>query len=233
MSPVYNINDLTKSCTRMEIAISNLQKDVRDLKDMKSKIDSICTLLKKLNETQGATAVSNRAPQIQTGVMSVQDSSSILSQNERDIHKPTLKGTKYRKGTYRSADILQAFVSQLNYFTRTCMLQLINELHEKEVPEDIRSWKQVPDFMKDKYFLSLELMANSTRVSLDRCVNSLSAPSDTDDLPSIGSDDEEEASSEYSEFEQDVEEEASALTDSSSVKRKDRQASSASASKKM
>ena len=60
MSPAYNINDLTESCNRMEIAISNLQKDVRELKDMKSKIDSIFTLLQKLNENRGATAVNNR-----------------------------------------------------------------------------------------------------------------------------------------------------------------------------
>lgn len=60
MSPAYNINDLTESCNRMEIAISNLQKDVRELKDMKSKIDSIFILLQKLNETQGVTAVNNR-----------------------------------------------------------------------------------------------------------------------------------------------------------------------------
>ncbi|KAI9328383.1 hypothetical protein BD770DRAFT_449791 [Pilaira anomala] len=103
--------------------------------------------------------------------------------------------------------------------------------------------------MKDKCFLSLELMASTAKISLDRCVNSwaakksvstnyhnairrnqdvkgkrvssravgesqqeslpndISTHSDIDDLPSIGSEDEEEAS---------------APTSSSSVKRNDK-----------
>ncbi|KAI9332753.1 hypothetical protein BD770DRAFT_449237 [Pilaira anomala] len=223
MSPAYNINDLT----RMEIAISNLQKDVRDLKDMKSKLTVFVLYSKNL--------------------MKLKEQQLSTTESELKINLEDSLETRNQKN-----DILQALVSQLNSFTRTCVLQLINELDEKEVPEDMRSWKQVPDFMKDKCFLSLELMASSAKISLDRCdvkgkrvtsrvvgesqqeslPNDISTPSDTDDLPSIGSDDEEEALSEYSEPEQDVEEEASAPTDSSSVKRKGRQASSSSVSKK-
>ena len=131
--------------------------------------------------------------------MGIQDSSSLLSQNERDIHKPTLQGKKYRKGAYVRYFLcetknelkinitdsmgereekncqMKTFISQLNSFTRACVLQLINELDEKEVPRENRNWKQVPDYMKEKCFFSLELMASKANLCLDRCVNSWAA----------------------------------------------------------
>ena len=131
--------------------------------------------------------------------MGTQDSPSLLSQNERDLHKPTLKGNNYRKGAYvryflsetkkelkvngddsmqirhEKHQHLKAFSSQLNAFTRTCVLQLINELDEKEILEGNRNWKQVPDYLKEKCFFSLELMASKAGFCLDSCVNSWAA----------------------------------------------------------
>lgn len=125
--------------------------------------------------------------------------SGLLSQHDRDIQKPLEKDSKYRKSAYieyfvhqsktdlkiqstdsmeersRKNAIVQTFVSQLNAYTRTAVIQLKSRLDQLNTSAGNYAWKRIPGYLKDECVQTLELLAKGSNLGLDRFVDSWGA----------------------------------------------------------
>ena len=124
---------------------------------------------------------------------------SLLSSHERDIQKPSAKGSKYRKSAYieyflqkvkpdlkiQLSDSLlvrdqktlniQTFVSQLNSYSKTSVMQLKSKLDALNLYGEKLRWKVIPSHLKSEAVNHLELMAKRSNLPLDKCTENWAA----------------------------------------------------------